>query len=67
MTENPKCLNKKVNKCYCGNEYCVATWYCFNIWSIKVEKVIDKIFIKYNFSEINLKYYILSYINNGKI
>lgn len=106
----PTCLEKnKIEKCFCGDIYCIGDWYecqnktfncekcseglcllcysqceycnfvlcfncydnydnnfCFKNWFSQVENITCKIFNKYNLLEINLKDYILSYINNGK-
>lgn len=51
---------------YCGLNVCFNCYgkNCFRIWYKEVEKITFQIMDKYNL-EINLKDYILSYINNG--
>ena len=64
--------------CYSECEYCnsilcyncfdhIDSNFCFNKWFDKVGEITFQIINKYNLLEINLKDYILSFINNGKI
>ncbi len=70
-----KCLGGLCLLCYSYCEYCDLilcyncydndNGYCYKNWLKQVKNITCQIFNKYTFLEINLKDYILSYINNG--